>query len=124
MKSAGRLRALSWFIIAGIYFAFSQQISLRAANGLSSGDLFLLIDSLILLFLLLVGYAAMGYAGQSQREPLKTMGLVRREGWKREFALGAALGWGAWSPVCCQRHWSAGWSLLSGRIPTSSFSCL
>jgi uncharacterized protein len=94
MKSAGRLRAFSWFIVAGIYFAFSQQIALRAANGLSSGDLFLLVDSLILLFLLLVGYAAMGYAGQSQREPLKTMGLVRREGWKREFALGAALGWG------------------------------
>jgi membrane protease YdiL (CAAX protease family) len=94
MKSAGRLRALSWFIVAAIYFAFAQQMSLRAANGLSSGDLFLLVDSLILLFLLLVGYAAMGYAGQSQREPLKAMGLVRREGWKREFALGSALGWG------------------------------
>jgi uncharacterized protein len=94
MKSKGRLRALSWFIIAGIYFAFSQQISLRAANGLNSGDLFLLVDSLVLLFLLLVGYAAMGYAGQGQREPLKAMGLTRREGWKREFALGAALGWG------------------------------
>src|ERR1700733_13076003 len=78
MKSAGRLRAFSWFIVAGIYFAFSQQIALRAANGLSSGDMFLLVDSLILLFLLLDGYAAMGDAGQTQREPLKTMGLGRR----------------------------------------------
>jgi len=94
MKSAGRFRAFNWFIVAAIYFAFSQQVALRAANGLSSGDWFLLVDSLILLFLLLVGYAAMGYAGQSQREPLKSMGLVRRDGWKREFALGAALGWG------------------------------
>ncbi len=94
MKSAGRLRAFSWFAIAAIYFIFAQQISLRAANGLSSGDWFLLVESLILLFLLLVGYTAMGYAGQAQREPLKAMGLVRREGWKREFALGAALGWG------------------------------
>jgi len=94
MKSVGRLRSFSWFVIAAIYFVFAQQISLRAANGLSSGDWFLLVESLILLFLLLVGYAAMGYAGQSQREPLKTMGLIRREGWKREFALGAALGWG------------------------------
>jgi membrane protease YdiL (CAAX protease family) len=94
MKSVGRLRSFSWFAIAAIYFVFAQQISLRAANGLSSGDWFLLVESLILLFLLLVGYAAMGYAGQSQREPLKTMGLIRREGWKREFALGAALGWG------------------------------
>jgi len=94
MKSAGRLRSFSWFAIGAFYFVFAQQISLRAANGLSSGDSFVLVESLILLFLLLVGYAAMGYAGQSQREPLKTMGLVRREGWKREFALGAALGWG------------------------------
>ena len=94
MKSVGRLRSFSWFVIAAIYFVFAQQISLRAANGLSSGDWFLLVDSLIFLFLLLVGYAAMGYAGQSQREPLRTMGLARREGWKREFALGAALGWG------------------------------
>jgi uncharacterized protein len=94
MKSVGRLRSFSWFVIAAVYFVFAQQVSLRAANGLSSGDWFLLVESLILLFLLLVGYAAMGYAGQSQREPLKTMGLARREGWKREFALGAALGWG------------------------------
>jgi uncharacterized protein len=94
MKSGGRLRSFSWFVIAAIYFVFAQQISLRAANGLSSGDWFLLVNSIILLFLLLVGYAAMGYAGQSQREPLKAMGLVRRQGWKREFALGAALGWG------------------------------
>lgn len=94
MKRAGRLRAFSWFAIAAIYFVFAQQISLRAANGLSSGDWFLLVESLILLFLLLIGCAAMGYAGQSQREPLKTMGLVWREGWKHEFALGAALGWG------------------------------
>ncbi len=94
MKSAGRLRSFSWFVIAAIYFVFAQQISLRAANGLSSGDWFLLVESLILLFLLLIGYAAMGYAEQGQREPLKAMGLVRREGWKREFAVGAALGWG------------------------------
>lgn len=93
MKSPGRLRSFSWFAIAAIYFAFAQQISLRAANGLSSGDWFQPVNVLIFLFLLLVGYAAMGYAGQGQHEPLKVMGLVRREGWKRETALGAALGW-------------------------------
>jgi membrane protease YdiL (CAAX protease family) len=94
MKSVGRLRAFSWFLIAAIYFVFAQRIALRAANGLSSGDWFLLVNSAILLFLLLVGYSTMAYGAQGQREPLKTMGLVRREGWKREFALGAALGWG------------------------------
>jgi membrane protease YdiL (CAAX protease family) len=94
MKPAERFRSFSWFVIAAIYFVFAQQVSLRAANGLSSGDWFLFAESLILLFLLLVGYAAMGYAGQSQREPLRTMGLARREGWGREFALGAVVGWG------------------------------
>ena len=93
MKSPGRLRSFSWFALAAIYFAFAQQISLRAANGLSSADWLLPVSSLMLLFLLLVGYAAMGYAGQSQREPLKAMGLIRREGWKREAVLGIALGW-------------------------------
>lgn len=67
---------------------------MRAANGLSSGDWYLPVNSLVLLFLLLIGYAGMGYAAQQQREPLKAMGLVRREGWTREVALGAALGWG------------------------------
>jgi membrane protease YdiL (CAAX protease family) len=94
MNPPSRFRAFSWFIIGGIYFVFAQRISLHAANGLSSGDWFLLISSVVLLFLLLVGYAGMGYAAQHQREPLKTMGLVWRAGWKREFALGGALGWG------------------------------
>lgn len=93
MRSAGRFRSFSWFAIAAIYYIFAQQVSLRAANGLSSGDWFPLVNSLILLFLLLVGYAGMGYAAQHQQQPLKIMGLVRREGWKREFAVGAAIGW-------------------------------
>ena len=93
MRSVGRLRAFSWFLIAAIYFVFAQRIAVRAASGLSSGAWFLLTNSAILLFLLLVGFSVMGYAAQGQREPLKTMGLGRREGWKREFGLGAALGW-------------------------------
>ncbi|HEX3438348.1 MAG TPA: type II CAAX endopeptidase family protein [Pseudacidobacterium sp.] len=93
MSSPRRLRSFSWFAIAAIYFVFAQQVALRAANGLSSGDWYLLVNSLILLFLLLIGYAGMGYAAQHQQQPLKAMGLARREGWKREFGLGAALGW-------------------------------
>jgi membrane protease YdiL (CAAX protease family) len=89
----GRLRSFSWFAIAAIYYIFAQQVSLRAANGLSSGDWFLLVNNLILLCLLLIGYAGMGYAAQHQHEPLKTMGLVRRQGWKREFVIGVAVGW-------------------------------
>jgi uncharacterized protein len=94
VKPPGRLRSFSWFVLAAIYFAFAQRVSLRAANGLGSGDWFLLINSVVLLFLLLLGYSAMGYSAQRQSEPIKAMGLVRRDGWKREFALGSALGWG------------------------------
>jgi membrane protease YdiL (CAAX protease family) len=94
MTSAkGRLRSLSWFALAAIYYVFAQQVSLRAANGLSSGDWFPLVSNLLLLFLLCIGYTGMGYAAQHQSDPLREMGLVRREGWQREFALGAALGW-------------------------------
>jgi membrane protease YdiL (CAAX protease family) len=94
MKPASRFRALLWFIIGAAYFYFAQNIAIRAALGLSSGDWLELVNRTVLLFLLIVGYAAMGYVGQHQREPIKAMGLDLRPGWRREFALGAAIGWG------------------------------
>jgi len=93
MTFPARLRALMWFIIAVIYFILAREIAIRAATGLASGDWLELINRTCLLFLLVIGYAAMGYVGQHQREPIKAMGLVRRPGWGREFALGSALGW-------------------------------
>jgi uncharacterized protein len=94
MNHFARLRALGWFLLAVFYFLFAKMIAERAANGLSSGDWFELINRSLLLFLLVVGYAAMGYIGQRQKQPIKAMGLDARPGWRREFALGAALGWG------------------------------
>ena len=63
-------------------------------TALSSGVWFPLIERSILLFLLVVGYAAMARVFNRQREPIRDMGLVFRPGWQREFGLGAALGWG------------------------------
>jgi len=94
MKAISRLRALLWFLTAAIYFYFARNIAIRAALGLSSGDWLELVNRGILLFLLVVGYAAMGYVGQRQRAPVKEMGLDFRPGWRREIALGAAIGWG------------------------------
>jgi uncharacterized protein len=94
MKSTSRIRALLWFLIAAGYFYFARDIAVRAALGLSSGDWLELVNRTILFFLLIVGYAAMGYVGQRQRAPIKAMGLEMRPGWRREIALGAALGWG------------------------------
>jgi hypothetical protein len=93
MNSTSRPRALLWFLIAAGYFYLAQSIAIRAALGLSSGDWLELVNRSILLFLLLVGYAGMGYVGQRQRAPIKAMGLDRRWGWRSEIALGSAIGW-------------------------------
>ena len=92
--AADRVRAFGYVIIAGIYFYIAQSISVHAANGLSTGAWLPFLERGILLFLLVVGYAAMGRAFNRQREPIRAMGLVFRPGWQREFGLGAALGWG------------------------------
>ena len=94
LTAADRVRSFGYVIIAGIYFYIAQSISVHAANGLSSGLWLPLIQRSILLFLLVVGYAAMARAFNRQREPIRGMGLVFRPGWRREFGLGAALGWG------------------------------
>jgi membrane protease YdiL (CAAX protease family) len=89
-----RVRAFGYAIIAATYFYIAESISIHAASGLSNGLWFPLTERSILLFLLVVGYAAMAYALNRQREPLRSMGLAFRPGWRREFALGAAVGWG------------------------------
>jgi hypothetical protein len=93
MNSFSRIRAFLWFLIAAGYFFLAQNIAIRAALGLSSGDWLEPVNRTILLFLLVVGYAAMGYVGQRQRAPVKAMGLDLRPGWRHEVALGAAIGW-------------------------------
>jgi uncharacterized protein len=94
LTAADRVRAFGHVIIAGIYFYFAQSISVHAANGLSSGTWAPLVERTILLFLLVVGFAAMGRIFNRQREPIRQMGLAVRPGWRAEFGLGAALGWG------------------------------
>lgn len=89
-----RARSFAFCVLAVIYFFFAQLVAHHSANGLSSGNWSLLVERAILLFLLLVGYGAMGRAFEGQRRPLEAMGLLLRPGWKREFGLGAALGWG------------------------------
>src|SRR3984893_14941932 len=92
--AADRVRAFGHVIIAGIYFYIAQSISVHAANGLASGAWAPLVERSILLFLLVLGFAAMGRAFNRQRHPIRDMGLVFRPAWQREFGLGAALGWG------------------------------
>lgn len=88
-----RIRSLGWFFIAAIYYILARGIASVAAGGLSSGIWFELVDRAMLLFLLIVGFTAMGYVGQRQQHPVKDMGLNLRHTTRREFALGAAIGW-------------------------------
>jgi uncharacterized protein len=91
---SGRVRAFGYFVIAGVYYFFAQMVATHAARGLVSGDWYELVERVVLLFLLLIGYTAMGRVFQRQHNPIEAMGLVFRAGWRREFAVGAALGWG------------------------------
>jgi uncharacterized protein len=91
---AERVRAFGYFVIAAIYVLFAQLVAARAASGLSSGAWLQPIERAILLFLLLVGFGAMGRAFERQHHPLRAMGLVSRPGASGEFGLGAAFGWG------------------------------
>ena len=93
MSAGTRIRSLAWFVIAVVYYLFARTVASTAANGLSSGPWFFFVERAILLFLLVIGFAAMGYVGQRQRTPVADMGLARRPGWRREFALGSAIGW-------------------------------
>jgi membrane protease YdiL (CAAX protease family) len=92
--AADRVRAFGYVVLAAIYFYLAESISVHAANGLSSGLWFPVVERGMLLFLLLIGYAAMARVLNQQRHPVREMGLVIRPGWRREFGLGAALGWG------------------------------
>lgn len=90
----GRMRSLGYFLIACLYYLLAENVAVSSARGLASGAWVELVYRGILLFLLLVGFSAMGYAFQHQRQPLKAMGLVRRKTALEEFGVGAALAWG------------------------------
>ena len=93
-----RLRSLGWFLTASAWFLFSDLVAQRAASGLTQGDAQEPLYRWFLLFLLLVGYGLMARLSTpasklAQGSTAKALGLQRRPGWRREIALGAALGW-------------------------------
>ncbi|MGC1783942.1 MAG: type II CAAX endopeptidase family protein [Acidobacteriaceae bacterium] len=92
--SAPRGRAFLRFLLAIAWLAIAYFLSDRGARGFTHGPAFPLLRNLFQIFLLIVGYSYMELAWDKTREPMRTMGLVARSGAGREFALGAALGWG------------------------------
>ena len=91
--TGGRLRAYLEFLAAFLYLFFAQSLASRGAHGLAGEAWTPLVDQAMLVFLLLIGYAAMGFWFDRQAHPISEQGLPRRAGWPREAGLGLATGW-------------------------------
>ena len=90
-----RVRSFSIFVVGLMYAFCAGVIAHRAANGLiGGGDWMPLVNRLIMLFLLLVGFSALGIGFSHQSEPRRAMGLISRRGMLHEFGTGSAVGWG------------------------------
>jgi len=89
----GRMRAYLQFIAAVLYFFLARSLARHGAQGLASQEWAPLAEQAMLVFLLLLGYAAFGSWMDRQSRPVSEQGLPRRAGWPREAALGLAVGW-------------------------------
>jgi membrane protease YdiL (CAAX protease family) len=91
---ASRLRSYFLFVIAVFYYFAARAMAHREADGLAGQAWSPLLDQAILVFLLLAGYAVLGFVFLRQRHSVSAQGLPRRQGWTREFGMGLATGWG------------------------------
>jgi membrane protease YdiL (CAAX protease family) len=89
----GRIRAYIQFVAAVCYFFLARSLSVRGAEGLASPQWIPLVQQAMLVFLLLLGHAAMGSWMDRQSSPVSAQGLPRRAGWLGEAGLGLSVGW-------------------------------
>jgi hypothetical protein len=89
----GRLRAYLEFLAAVFYFFLARVLAFRGAQQLTGDAWFPLVEQAMLVFLLLLGYGAMGFWIDRQQRPIDEQGLPLRQGWAGEFGLGLAAGW-------------------------------
>lgn len=88
-----RFRAYIQFVVALLFYFLARSLAHHAANGLASDVWAPLVEQAMFVFLLLFGYAGVGFSLNGQAEPISTQGLPRRRGWTREVGLGLAAGW-------------------------------
>ena len=102
-QPGSRTSAYLRFIAGVVYFFAARAMASRVSFGLG-GDAgspvgsslpvsSSLIEQLVLVFLLLVGYSSMGFWLDKQMHPITEQGLPRRRGWQREAGMGIAFGW-------------------------------
>ena len=96
--ATSRFRAYLRFIVAVFWFFLARAMARHEALGLAQLHSIQeqwqpLVEQAIFLFLLLAGYAGMGFTLDGQLHPLSEQGLPRRTGWPGEAGLGLAVGW-------------------------------
>jgi membrane protease YdiL (CAAX protease family) len=90
-----RFRAYLQFVVAVFYYFLARALAHRGAQGISSDQWAPLVEHAMLVFLLLLGYAGVGFSLNGQAHPVSAQGLPRRPGWTWEAGLGLAIGWAA-----------------------------
>lgn len=94
-KRNGALQA----ILALLWFAACQELAGRAATGLLggiAGGIFVpVVEAAFLLFLVVIGLALLAYLRREHPPLRELMSLPQRPTARHEWALGAAIGWGA-----------------------------
>jgi membrane protease YdiL (CAAX protease family) len=97
--AGGRLRAYIEFVVAVFYFFLARALAHHAAQGLIQDDWNPLIEQAMLAFLLIVGYASMGFWLDREAHPIGGQGFPARAGLTTEAGMGVATGW-ALAVIC------------------------
>jgi uncharacterized protein len=93
LATGSRFRAYLQFLAAILYYFLASSLAHHGARGFADDAWSPLIEQATLVFLLIVGFAAMGFWIDRQTNPLNEQGLPRRTGWPHEAGLGLATGW-------------------------------
>ncbi len=121
--SMSRVRAYLEFLAAVLYFFLARVLAHLGAQSLVSEDWSPLTEQAMLAFLLLVGYAAMGFWLDREADPVSDQGLPRRAGFAREAGMGVATGW-ALTLVCVLPMLAAGGIVISFSVQAGSWGWL
>jgi membrane protease YdiL (CAAX protease family) len=98
-QSDGRVRAYFQFIVAVLYFFLARALARHGAQGIAGEQWTPLVEQAMLAFLLVVGYAGLGFWLNRQEDPIRIQGFPQRAGAAGEAGTGLAYGW-ALAVIC------------------------
>jgi uncharacterized protein len=119
----GRVRAYLEFLAAVLYFFLARALAHLGALDLASEFWSPLVEQAMLAFLLLMGYAAIGFWLDREADPVSAQGFPQRAGFAHEAGMGLATGW-ALALVCVLPLLAAGGIVVSFSVQRSSWGWL